>query len=138
MQVLLFGGIVCTAALLLSAWLMTFAKWFPIAGIDGDFLKDFKTMVRAHVDYALMALFNFGFYAAAVASGIELPLLACWLVAVSGFSNPTVFTIASFDVNFWDKKFWRVYSAVSFLVTTVGFSIVLLSFTQYALESYRY
>ena len=137
MQILLLGGILCTTALLLSAWLMTFARWFPIAGLD-DCIKDYKTMIRAHVDYALMALFNFGLYAAAVSSGVELPLLGCWLIAIGGFSNPTVFTIAAFDVNFWDKKFWRIYTAVSFTATTIGFSMVLFELAQYALEQYRY
>lgn len=46
---------------------MTFAKWFPIAGIDGTF--DFATMIRAHVDYALMAVFNLGFYGVATGGG---------------------------------------------------------------------
>jgi len=34
-------------ALIFSAWLMTFAKWFPIPGIDGKF--DFATMLCALV-----------------------------------------------------------------------------------------
>ncbi|WP_289282036.1 MULTISPECIES: hypothetical protein [unclassified Methylophaga] len=61
MNVLLIGAVAMIAALILSAWLMTFARWFPIKGIDGDFLVDYKTMIRAHVDYALMALFSLGF-----------------------------------------------------------------------------
>jgi hypothetical protein len=32
-----------------------------------------------------------------------------------------VFTIASFDPNFWEKKVWRVYTAISFTVSSVGF-----------------
>jgi len=125
MGVLLIGAAACMTALILSAWLMTFARWFPIDGIDGKFLVDYKTMIRAHIDYALMAAFNLGFYGL----GIDLPVVACWCVAVGGFSNPTVFTIAAFDPDFWQKKHWRIYSALSFAVTTVGFiwlSIVLV------------
>ena len=59
MGILLIGAAACCTALILSAWLMTFARWFPIDGIDGKFLIDYKTMIRAHVDYALMALFGF-------------------------------------------------------------------------------
>lgn len=95
MQALLIGASLCITALILSAWLMTFARWFPIKGIDGDFLIDYKTMIRAHVDYALMALFNLAFYA--VGTTIELPAFACWCVAIGGFANPTIFTIAAFD-----------------------------------------
>jgi len=125
MNALLIGAVACIAALIVSAWLMTFARWFPINGIDGKFLVDYKTMIRAHVDYALMALFNLGFYGL----GFDLPALACWCVAIGGFANPTVFTIAAFDPDFWNKVHWRIYTAASFAVTTVGFvwlSIVLL------------
>lgn len=125
MEVLLIGAAACSIALILSAWLMTFARWFPVDGIDGKFLVDYKTMIRAHVDYALMALFNLGFYGL----GFDLPVIACWCVAIGGFANPTVFVIAAFDPDFWQKQHWRFYTAVSFIVTTVGFiwlSIVLL------------
>ncbi|WAK00381.1 hypothetical protein [Methylobacter sp. YRD-M1] len=125
MEVLLIGAAACSTALILSAWLMTFARWFPVEGIDGKFLVDYKTMIRAHVDYALMALFNLGFYGL----GVELPVLACWCLAIGGFANPTIFTIAAFDPDFWNKTKWRVFSASSFVITTIGFiwlSIVLV------------
>jgi len=129
MEVLLIGAVACMTALILSAWLMTFARWFPIEGIDGKFLVDYKTMIRAHVDYALMALFNLGFYGA----GIELPVIACWCVAIGGFANPTVFTIAAFDTDFWNKTKWKVYSAISFVITTIGFVWVGIALLRHAL-----
>lgn len=116
MKVLLLGAAACITALIGSAWLMTFAKWFPVKAVD-RFVVDYKTMIRAHVDYALMALFGLGFYGI----GIDLPVIACWCLAIGGFSNPTVFTIAAFDPSFWNKKIWKVYTALSFIVTTVGF-----------------
>lgn len=128
MGILLIGAVACMAALIVSAWLMTFARWFPIKGIDGGFLTDYKTMIRAHVDYALMALFNLGFYGA----GIDLPVIACWCVAVGGFANPTVFVIAAFDPDFWSKTHWTVYSALSFLITTIGFGWVGLTLVKHA------
>jgi len=129
MEVLLIGAVACMTALILSAWLMTFARWFPIEGIDGKFLVDYKTMIRAHVDYALMALFNLGFYGA----GIELPVIACWCVAIGGFANPTVFTIAAFDTDFWNKTKWKVYSAISFVITTIGFVWVGIALLRHTL-----
>lgn len=128
MQVLLVGAVACMAALIISAWLMTFARWFPIEGIDGKFLVDYKTMIRAHVDYALMALFNLGFYGV----GIDLPYWACLCVAVGGFANPTVFVIAAFDPDFWHKTHWKMYTAVSFIITTLGFTGVGMSLLQHA------
>ena len=129
MEVLLIGAAACSIALILSAWLMTFARWFPIEGIEGKFLVDYKTMIRAHVDYALMALFNLGFYGI----GIELPVLACWCVAIGGFANPTVFTIAAFDADFWKKNHWKVYTALSFLITTIGFIWIAIVLLKHAL-----
>ncbi|NBO10414.1 MAG: hypothetical protein EBV25_02355 [Methylophilaceae bacterium] len=131
MGVLLIGAAACITALILSAWLMTFARWFPINGIDGEFLVDYKTMIRAHVDYALMALFNLGFYGI----GLDLPVFACWCVAIGGFANPTIFTIAAFDTNFWDKTRWRVFSAVSFVITTVGFMTIVWELVKHAMPA---
>lgn len=129
MQILLLGAVACMAALILSAWLMTFARWFPIKGIDETFLVDYKTMIRAHIDYALMALFNLGFYGV----GIDLPVFACWCVAIGGFTNPTVFVVAAFDPDFWHKTKWKVYSAISFVITTIGFVGVGFTLLQHAL-----
>ena len=131
MGVLLIGAAACITALILSAWLMTFARWFPINGIDGEFLVDYKTMIRAHVDYALMALFNLGFYGI----GLDLPVFACWCVAIGGFANPTIFTIAAFDTNFWDKTRWRVFSAVSFVITTIGFMTIVWELVKHAMPA---
>jgi hypothetical protein len=128
MAILLIGAAACITALILSAWLMTFAKWFPIPGVD-EFVIDYKTMIRAHVDYALMALFNLGFWA----SGVELPVFACWCVAIGGFANPTIFTIAAFDTKFWDKKTVRIYSGLSFVITTIGFMPIAWHLLQFAL-----
>jgi len=132
MEVLLVGAVACITALISSAWLMTFAKWFPIKAVD-EFLIDYKTMIRAHVDYALMGLFGLGFYAAGKAAGLELPKIACFCLAVGGFSNPTVFVIAAFDTDFWSKTIWKVYSAISFVVTTIGFTWLCYELLKFAL-----
>ncbi|QGN00144.1 hypothetical protein [Methylocystis parvus] len=129
MEILLIGSAACIVALIVTAWLMTLAKWFPIKAVDA-FIIDYKTMIRAHVDYALMALFGVGFYG----SGVELPIIACWCLAIGGFSNPTVFTIAAFDPNFWDKKIWRAYTALSFFVTSVGFLWIAYALVRHAID----
>lgn len=128
MSILLIGAVACIAALLLSAWLMTFARWFPIEGIDGKFLVDYKAMIRGHIDYALMALFNLAFFGV----GIDLPVLACWCVAIGGFTNPTIFVIAAFDPDFWNKAHWKIFSLASFLITTLGFGWISLTLLKHA------
>ena len=130
MEILLIGAVACMAALILSAWLMTLARWFPVKGLD-EKIPDYKTMIRAHVDYALMALFNLGFYA----SGVDLPVFACWCVAIGGFTNPSIFVVATFDPDFWDKQLWKVLSAISFIITTIGFTGVGIALLQHAFQS---
>lgn len=117
MEILLKGAAVMIVAALAAAWLMTFARWFPVKGIDGGFLKDYKTLIRAHVDYLMMALLCLGLY------GIKVPLsvTACWLVVIGGITNPTIFTIAAFNPDFWNHRLSRIYTATSFIVSTVGF-----------------
>lgn len=127
MEILLVGAVIMILAVLASAWLMTFAKWFPIEGIDGKF--DYKTMIRAHIDFALMALFCLGFYA----TKVPLSVLACWLVVIGGITNPCVFIIAAFDANFWQKPHWRIATLASFIVTTIGFTWVGMSLLNFAL-----
>lgn len=134
MEVLLIGAVACVTALIVSAWLMTFARWFVVPGIDGGFLIDYKTMIRAHVDYALMALFGLSFYAAGKAAGVELHHFACVCLAIGGFTNPTIFTIAAFDVDFWSKIKWKVFSAVSFVLTTIGFMTIAYQLITFALS----
>jgi len=119
MEILLIGGVVTAGALIFSAWLMTFTRWYPIPGLDGKF--DYATMIRAHVDYALMSVFNFSFYGAAMGGGVDLPIIACWCVVIGGITNPSIFVVAALDENFWDKMFWKVISGISFIITTVGF-----------------
>ncbi|QSB00205.1 hypothetical protein JWZ98_16165 [Methylomonas sp. EFPC1] len=131
MEILLIGAVLMIFAILLSAWLMTFAKWFPIKGIDGEFLKDYKTLIRAHVDFALMALFCLGFYG----TKVPLPVTACWLVVIGGLTNPGVFVAAAFDPDFWSKPIWRIYSALSFVVTTLGFGWIGLTLLNHALSA---
>lgn len=117
MEILLKGAVIMIVAALAAAWLMTFARWFPIQGVDGGFLKDYKTMIRAHVDYILMALLCLALY------GIKVPLsvTACWLVVIGGITNPTIFTIAAFNPDFWNYRLSRIYTAASFAISTIGF-----------------
>ena len=130
MEILLIGAVLMIFAALASAWLMTFARWFPIKGVDGEFLTDYKTMIRAHIDFVLMALFCLGFYAVKV----PLSVTACWLVVIGGITNPTVFVIAAFDPSFWTKSIWKIYTAISFIVTTIGFGWLSLSILKFALN----
>lgn len=130
MEILLIAGVFLVFCALTCAWLGTFARWFPIAGLDGGLIKDYGLLIKAHIDYILMAILNLGFYSVAKAANIELPVAACWLIAIGGFTNPTVFTIAMLKPDFWQFMWAKVYTAATFVLSTVGFvwaGLVILS-----------
>lgn len=121
MEILLKGGIAMVSVALLLAWLGTFARWFVIKGVDGGVVKDYGLLVKAHIDYILMSLFCFAFYGVAKSAGISLPQEACWLVVIGGMTNPSIFVIAMLKPDFWQYLLPKVYTAASFITTTVGF-----------------
>ncbi|MEQ1600271.1 MAG: hypothetical protein ABL885_00720 [Methylophilaceae bacterium] len=121
MEILLKAGVILVFCSLACAWLGTFSRWFPIKGLDGGLIKDYGLLIKAHIDYILMAILNFGFYAVAKAANIELPVEACWLIAIGGFTNPTVFTIAMLKPDFWQFLWAKVYTAATFVISTIGF-----------------
>lgn len=121
MEILLKGGIAMVAAALMLAWLGTFARWFVIKGVEGGIVKDYGLMVKAHIDYILMSLFCFAFYGVAKSAGIVLPTGACWLVVIGGMTNPSIFVIAMLKPDFWQYLVPKIYTALSFVITTSGF-----------------
>lgn len=121
MEILLAAAGGMIIAVLGMAWLGTFARWFVIPGVDGGLVKDYGVLIKAHIDFVLMSLYCFGIYAAAKSAGIEIPALACWLIAIGGFTNPGVFVIAAFKPDFWQVMWVKVYTGLSFIVTTAGF-----------------
>lgn len=118
MEILLKGAVGMFGAALVLAWLGTFARWFVIKGVDGGFVKNYEVLVKAHVDFILMSLFCLAFYAIK----IPLPLAACWLIVIGGFTNPGVFVIVMFKTDAWKFMWMRIYTGLSFICTTVGFS----------------
>lgn len=106
---------------LACAWLGTFARWFPIKNLEGGLIKDYGHLIKAHIDYILMGGLNLTIYAVAKAGGISLAPEACWLVAIGGFTNPTVFTIAMLEPDFFQFAWGKLYTAATFVLSTVGF-----------------
>jgi len=121
MEINLKMGVFLVFCSLACAWLGTFARWFPIKGLDGGLIKDYGLLIKAHIDYILMAGLNLIVYAVAKAGGFVLPVEACWLIAIGGFTNPTVFTIAMLKPDFWQFAWAKIYTAATFVLSTVGF-----------------
>jgi hypothetical protein len=93
----------------------TFCKLMVVPSVAA-LIKDYGSLIRAHIDLLLMALLCFALYAIRQ----PLPPLACWLVVIGGFTNPGLFLLRALDPQpsiGWARKAFRL---VSFVVTTVG------------------
>lgn len=121
MEINLKMGVVLIFCSLACAWLGTFTRWFPIKNLDGGLIKDYGLLIKAHIDYILMAGLNLTIYAVAKAGGFSLPVEACWLIAIGGFTNPTVFTVAMLKPDFFKFAWGKSYTAATFMISTVGF-----------------
>ena len=121
MEIMLKMGVILIFCSLACAWLGTFSRWFPIKGLEGGLIKDYGLLIKAHIDYILMAGLNLTIYAVAKVAGIALPIEACWLIAIGGFTNPTVFTIAMLKPDFWQYQWAKIYTAATFALSTIGF-----------------
>jgi hypothetical protein len=120
MKILLVGGVGMLLAALILAWLATFARIFPVGFVKKNVVKSYERLLKAHIDFLLMSLFCFAFYAVRV----PLPEAACWLVVIGGFSNPGLFVIGMVRPDAWKFRWLRVLTAASFVVTTIGFAWV--------------
>lgn len=67
-------------------------------------------LIKAHIDYVLMSLFCLAIYAAAKTAAVVIPTTACWLIAIGGFTNPSIFVIAAFKTNFWEALWVKIYT----------------------------
>lgn len=52
---------------------------------------------------------------------------------IGEIANPGVFAVAAFDPDFGEKTILKSYSAVSFIITTIGFAWAGISLFDYAL-----
>lgn len=130
MEVLLFGAVAAIVALLISAWVLALSHVFPAQFLGKGRIIDFKSFVRGHVDYALMAIFCLAYYGV----GIELNNIACWCIAIGAMTNPFPFIVGAFDKNYKTKKAWRVFVMISFIITTIGHGWAAYSILLRAIE----
>lgn len=119
MEILLQGAACMLFVALALAWLATFSRLIPVGPVQ-RLVKDYGALIRAHIDYLLMALFCLAFYALRV----PLPRPACWLVVIGGFSNPSLFLLRALvpEASGWGAT--RLLRSVSFALTTAGFGWV--------------
>jgi hypothetical protein len=110
---------------LVLAWIATFCRLIPFEPV-ARLIKDYGSLIRAHIDLLMMALFCMAFYAIRV----PLPVEACWLVVIGGFANPSLFLLRAVDPRAQIGPVRKAYRVASFATTTAGFTWVAVSILQ--------
>jgi len=118
-----FAGI-CLAIALAIAWMLGVTLFFPDCALAGH-LADRGDVVRAHVDYLMMAQFLFIFFLLFRQYAIDPPL---WLVVAccfGAFFNPLAFLIRGLTPKavmvIPIEPHFPLQALLSFSLTTVGF-----------------
>lgn len=119
MHVLLSGAVGMLFSALVLAWMATFAKLIVVRPIQA-LIKDYGSLIRAHIDLLLMSLLCLAIYAVR----IPVPTAACWMVVIGGFTNPSLFLLRALNPEApitWRRQTFRLFS---FVTTTAGFGWV--------------
>ncbi|QPK62422.1 hypothetical protein IVG45_16410 [Methylomonas sp. LL1] len=124
--VLLAFAIFCLAIALAIAWMLGITLFFPDGRLAGH-LVERSDIIRAHIDYLMMAQFLFIFFLLFRQYAINPPI---WLVAACSFGaffNPLAFLIRGLSAKpdavaaALVEPHFPLQAAISFTLTTVGF-----------------
>lgn len=123
-RVLLAFAIICLAIALSIAWVLGITLFFP-DGVLAGYLVDRADIIRAHVDYLMMAQFLFIFFLLFRQYAIVPPF---WVVAAccyGAFFNPLGFLLRGLApkpvVVLPVEPHFPLQAAISFTLTSVGF-----------------
>lgn len=123
-RVLLAFAIICLAIALSIAWVLGITLFFP-DGVLAGYLVDRADIIRAHVDYLMMAQFLFIFFLLFRQYAIVPPF---WVVAAccyGAFFNPLAFLLRGLApkpvVALTVEPHFPLQAAISFTLTSVGF-----------------
>ncbi|WP_347985855.1 hypothetical protein [Methylomonas sp. AM2-LC] len=118
-----FAGL-CLLIALIIAWVLGITLFFP-DGTFASYLTERADIIRAHIDFLMMAQFLFIFFLLFQQYAIEPPL---WLVAAccfGAFFNPLSFLIRGLKakpiVAIPVEPHFPIQAILSFSMTTVGF-----------------
>ncbi len=122
---LLVFAIVCLAIALSIAWVLGITLFFPDGALAGH-LVERADIIRAHIDYLMMAQFLFIFFLLFRQYAIDPPI---WLVAAccfGAFFNPLAFLIRGLSSKptvpvIPLEPHFPLQAGISFTLTTVGF-----------------
>lgn len=123
--ILLAFAIFCLAIALALAWVLGITLFFPDGALAGQ-LVERADIIRAHVDYLMMAQFLFIFFLLFRQYAIDPPI---WLIAAccfGAFFNPLAFLIRGLSAKpavpaIPVEPHFPLQAGISFTLTTVGF-----------------
>jgi len=117
MKLLLISGAFLILFSIAIGWLIIAKKYLSL-GIIERLIRDDKKLVKAHIDYIMMALILFSFFFI----GVNLPLPVIILACAGALADPALFIFLSVKPNI-NKNIGSPFSVIStiiFLITTVG------------------
>jgi hypothetical protein len=117
MKLLLISGAFLILFSIAIGWLIIAKKYLSLEIIE-RLIRDDKKLVKAHIDYVMMALILFSFFFI----GVNLPLPVIILACAGALADPALFIFLSIkpNVNRNIGSPFSVISTVVFLITTVG------------------
>jgi len=117
MKLLLISGAFLILFSVAIGWLIIAKKYLSLEIIE-RLIRDDKKLVKAHIDYVMMALILFSFFFI----GVNLPLPIIILACAGALADPALFIFLSVKPNV-NKNIGSPFSVIStiiFLITTVG------------------
>jgi hypothetical protein len=116
-----FAAFLLLLALLL-AWVLGITLFHPEGGVSAR-LADRADIIRAHIDYLMMAQFLFLFFVAFRQFSIRPPLLIVAGLCLGAFLNPFAFVMRGLKGRpaAPPKPGFPIFAIVSFTATTLGF-----------------
>ncbi|MGN5477792.1 hypothetical protein ACTMU2_15185 [Cupriavidus basilensis] len=104
MNEFLIGGVGMLVISILLAWLVTFSRIFAKSAWAQH--VDQKIILKGHIDFVLMSLFSFAFWA----THIPVPKFAMWTMLIGGYTNPGIFLWLGLLKDAWSYSFVRCMS----------------------------
>jgi len=127
MQLLIVASSVFILVSLALAWLATAVRILQIERLKKRFPAH-QNLVKAHIDYILMALLLMAYYLLAEVLAIEFPWWVIMTMIIGGALNPFMFIVVAMNEpeDFRPGIFFMVVTMVSFTLTTIGFAMAAL------------
>lgn len=127
MQLLVISSSVFILVSLALAWLATAVRILQVKSLKRRFPAH-ENLVKAHIDYILMALLLMAYYLLADVLAVEFPWWVIMTMIIGGALNPFMFIVVAMNKpdEFRPGIFFRVLTMLSFTLTTIGFAMAAL------------